>query len=69
MVSSSLAARDEQLVALLRQDKAAFLREYRRVLQLADDVSLNGRLDRDMICDILNREFPQHRKPAATTRE
>ena len=54
-----LAERDEQLVALLRADKGAFLQEYRRILQVPDDVSLTGMLDREMIRAILDREFPQ----------
>jgi len=64
MNSVCLAERDEQLVALLRNDKAAFLREYRRVMHLPDDVSLTGMLDREMISAILDREFPERNAAA-----
>jgi hypothetical protein len=58
MSSVDLAERDQQLVALLRQDKSAFLREYRRVMHIPDDAALTGLLDRDMVCAILDQEFP-----------
>lgn len=64
MATSTIAERDAQLVALLRQDKGAFLDEYRRIMQLSDEAPLTGMLDRDMICAILDKEFPGRRQPA-----
>ncbi len=66
MTSAELVQRDQQLVAMLRQDKAAFLREYRRILGLPDDAALTGLLDRDMIGAILDREFPKLRRQPET---
>jgi hypothetical protein len=66
MLTSRLAQRDEELVNLLRRDKAAFLQEYRRVFAIPDSEPLSGLLDRDMIRAILDREFPERQLSASS---
>lgn len=69
MTSADLVRRDQQLVELLRRDKAAFLREYRRILGVPSDAALTGLLDREMIGAILDLEFPAIRRQAQAAPE
>jgi len=58
--------RERELVALLLFDKPALIAAYRRAMHLAQDASLFGVLDRDMIRAVLDTEYPPARRLATS---
>jgi hypothetical protein len=68
MVSANRIQRERELVALLLFDKPALIGAYRRAMNLPQDSSLFGVLDRDMIRAILDSEFPPARRLATSQR-
>ena len=66
MVAATRVQRERELVALLLFDKPALIATYRRTMQLPQDASLFGVLDRDMIRAVLDTEYPPTRRLATS---
>ena len=59
MVSKTRWQREQELLALLLDDRLAFRREYRRSAGISEPQPLPNESDWERILEILDREFPR----------